>query len=175
MSLARCFDAAFPPATAPDGAQAVMGYIGPDPAATNVWTVEQWRRFTHLRQFPNRVIDYAQDPRAQARLAVSEVRALGWNPNRGIIGDLEDHVDPLYWSLFEEEVEQLGYVPIAYESESVVGKNRAKRVWAALWDGRPTIPAGSGWWAKQYLSAGAVDWSVLTHECLLHGGIGPRT
>lgn len=172
MTLTRCFDAAYPPGSVPAGAGAALGYIGPDPAAYHVWTVAEWQPFAGLRQFPCRVIDYNEAPEAQARLACAEMFKLGWRQHRALIGDMEAVVDPAYWAAFEAAVEKIGPVPVAYESESVIGQNKAKRVWAALWDGRPVLQGG--WWAKQYMSGGGLDWSVVSPELLANAGVGRR-
>ena len=172
MTLTRCFDAAYPPGSVPAGAGAVLGYIGPDPAAYHVWTVAEWQPFAGLRQFPCWVVDYGQRPAQQAMDAFAAMRKLGWRQHRALIYDMEAVVDPSYVATFEAQLERLGPVPVAYESESVIGQNKAKRVWAALWDGRPVLQGG--WWAKQYMSGGGLDWSVVSPELLANAGVGRR-
>jgi hypothetical protein len=173
MTLTRCFDAAYPPSSVPAGAGAVLGYIGPDPAAVHVWTPTQWRPFSQLRQFPCWVVDYAQQPTQQARAMYAAMRKLGWRQHRAVVYDMEAVVDRAYVRGLEAELDSLGPVGVAYESESVIGQNGATRVWAALWDGRPVLNDPS-WWAKQYMSGGGLDWSVVSPELLANGGQGMR-
>ena len=51
MTLHHCFDAAFPPASAPPHCDSVLGYIG-GAKEYREWTHAEWLRFSHLRQFP---------------------------------------------------------------------------------------------------------------------------
>lgn len=172
MTLTRCFDAAYPPGSVPAGAGAVLGYIGPDPAAYHVWTVAEWQPFQRIRQFPCWVCDTSQGPKAQAAAATAAMFKLGWRQHRALIYDTEDLIAPGWCAAFEAAVEAIGPLPVHYESESVIGKNGAARVWAALWDGRPVLQGG--WWAKQYMSGGGLDWSVVSPELLANAGVGRR-
>src|SRR5271170_269817 len=97
MTLAHCFDAEFPPATAPPHCAAVLGYIG-GPLAARVWTLEEWDRFAHLRQFPCYVPEVGSDPHGQAAEAVALMRARGWRHTRAVVADLEEAVDPAWWT-----------------------------------------------------------------------------
>ena len=174
MTLTRCFDAAFPPETVPAGAGACLGYVGG--RATHVWTLEEWRRFAGLRQFPAWVLavegETGGGPVTQADEAVAAVKTLGWNERRAIIGDMETSTDRAFWRAFETRVDELGYRAVAYGSQSTILQLDATRLWVALWNGQPTLPAG--WRAHQYMSGGGLDWSVIGDLLLAQGGIGPR-
>jgi hypothetical protein len=174
MTLTRCFDAAYPPPTVPAGAGAVLGYIGRDHLDEDfhIWTPAEWRPFARLRQFPAWVCNTSKSPRDSASAAYAAMRQLGWRQHRALVFDMEAVVDPPWVRAFEAETVALGPVPVAYESESVIGQNGATRVWAALWDGRPVLQGG--WWAKQYMSGGGLDWSVVSPELLANGGQGMR-
>jgi hypothetical protein len=173
VTLTRCFDAAYPPGQVPAGAGAVLGYIGPDPAAYHVWTPTQWRPFSQLRQFPCWVCDVSHSPEQQATGAYLAMKKLGWRQHRALVYDTETLIDPAWCAAFEKALQALGPLPVHYESESVIGQNGASRVWAALWDGRPVLNDQS-WWAKQYMSGGGLDWSVVSPELLANGGQGMR-
>ena len=73
----ECFDASNRiPATAPPGFRAVLGYLNtkPDPyGAADPWTLGDWLRFAHLRQFPCWVGDTAMSPVPQAQQAMQEM------------------------------------------------------------------------------------------------------
>jgi hypothetical protein len=182
MSLTRCFDAAFPPSQVPGGARAVLGYIGSDyPDAErldrdfHVWTAAEWLPFAELRQFPVWECDISQSARASAANAVSEMRELGWSAGRALVGAMETYVAPKWWDAFEREVDSLGMEAVCYGSASTVYGNSAMWYWEALYDGVPQLPGGRGAVAKQYLSAGSLDWSVIAPALLKLGGTGPRT
>jgi hypothetical protein len=181
--LTRCFDAAFPPAHVPSGAGAALGYIGsdnPDPERLDrdlhIWTPAQWLPFASIRQFPVWECDPSKPPRASAANAVGEMVELGWSPQRALIGAMETFTEPRWWAVFEDEVQSLGRFPVCYGSESTVYGNNARCYWEAHYDGVPRLPAGRPLTlAKQYLSSGSMDWSVISPDLIWRGGQGPRT
>jgi hypothetical protein len=175
------FDAAFPPQTAPPGAQAVLGYVGGRglDRDTHVWTLAEWQRFAHLRQFPAWACNTDASPDTSGKVAAGEAELLGWNRNgsRALVGDMETQADPKWWSSFEIAVSSAGMVPICYGSASTVAGNKPHRTFGADWNGDQAIP--EGWVAHQY--AGNlpyenthIDWSSLTPEMLRLGGKGKR-
>jgi hypothetical protein len=181
VTLTRCFDAAYPPGFVPLGAGAVLGYIGsdwPDPERLDrnfrTWTPADWLPFKSLRQFPVWECNPANDPKASAANAVSEMRELGWHPGRAIVGAMETFTEPRWWAIFEDECETLGQWPVCYGSADFVYANNPRRVWEALYDGVPQLPANPLAVAKQYLSLGGIDWSVVAPALVQRGGQGPR-
>jgi hypothetical protein len=178
MSLAHCFDAEFPPVTAPPHCTAVLGYIG-GPRAARVWELEEWDRFAHLRQFPAYVPDMGAEPFAQAAEAVALMRARGWRRTRALIADLETGQDPEWWALFAARVMELEQWPVAYGSASTLFDNHAAANWTAEWDGVPQLDSGQYVDATQY-AAGIpwdgtrIDLSVVSDGLLRHGGEGRR-
>ena len=176
MSLTRCFDAAYPPAFVPAGAGAVLGYISRiDEDNYHTWTPAEWLPFKGIRQFPVAELLISDDPRQSAQAHVAAMRALGWNTGRALVGAMETYIDPRWWHLYEQQVIDLGQWPVCYGSVSTVYRNHPLRVWEAHYDGIPEIPAPpTPAVAKQYLSSGSMDWSVLSTELLVRGGEGPR-
>ena len=174
MTLTRCFDAEWPPGAVPPGAGACLGYIGRERLDddAHVWTVPQWQPFAGIRQFPCWVCNTANSPQVSARAAAAAMFQLGWRQHRALVYDTEALIDPAWCKAFEVALQAIGPLPVHYESESVIGKNGATRVWAALWDGRPVLQGG--WWAKQYMSGGGLDWSVVSPELLANAGVGRR-
>lgn len=174
MALTRCFDAAYPPVSVPAGAGAVLGYIGRDHLDDDfhIWTLAEWQPFARLRQFPCWVCNTSKSPEQSAADATAAMFQLRWRQHRALIFDMEAVIDRPWVARFEAATAKIGPVPVAYESESVIGKNGATRVWAALWDGRPVLQGG--WWAKQYMSGGGLDWSVVSPELLANAGVGRR-
>jgi hypothetical protein len=176
MKLTRCFDASLQiPKSAPDGCDAVLGYIGGN--ALHVWTVEEWDRFGHLRQFPSWVADLSSSATNQASDAVEAAKRLGWHPTRAIVADMEVATDADWWNEWAEEVTSLHYQPAWYGSASVAGAYTAKFKWVADWDDNPDLP--HGWAAKQYAAnvevpGGVVDLSVIGESLIGHGGVGAR-
>ena len=175
MALTKCFDAALPPASVPDGAGAVLGYIGNHRLDLDfhIWTPQEWQPFAGLRQFPVWELNTSVGARESAQAAVAAMTALGWSPGRALVGAMETTIAPQWWDVFEDEVTNLHMVPVCYGSASTVFGNQAEHYWVARWDGAPVLEQGE--WAHQYLSGGALDWSVLSQQLLHHGGIGPRT
>lgn len=183
-TLFKCFDAAFPPASAPPGANAVLGYVGRPGFTPHVWTPDEWRRFSHLRQFPAWLPDFTQDPRTDAQAAVDAVEKLGWakmkEPDtRLILLDGEAATFMPWYTPWADQVINLGFYPADYGSLSTVLGNAAYDVWAADWDGIPELVPGQTTHAKQY--AAGINWqgtqidlSVLDASTLARGGVGPR-
>jgi hypothetical protein len=180
--LYSMIDASSPPASAPSSAHAVAGYIGPVGNTPHVWTLEEWRRFGHLRQFPIWVGAGRADGLADGRAAVAEAKRLGWaahRPNRRyIICDVEAQAMAEYLDGFAAEVWDGGFQTEVYESLTVVHKNPVKEgIWLADWDGIADLPAGVI--AHQYrpdvpYQGTEIDVSVISEDMLTHGGEGPR-
>jgi hypothetical protein len=176
MSLTRCFDASLQiPESAPDGCEAVLGYIGGN--AVHVWTSEEWDRFGKLWQFPCWVADLTSSATTQASDAVAAARRLGWNVTRAIVADLESSTNHAWWDEWAGEVTKLHYQPAWYGSASVAAGYTAKFKWVAEFDNDPDLP--DGWAAKQYAAnvqvpGGVVDLSVISEGLIAHGGRGPR-
>jgi hypothetical protein len=176
MALTRCFDASIQiPEVTPDDCGAVLGYIGG--SAEHVWTLAEWTRFSHLRQFPCWVADVGTSAEKQAADAVAAAHKLGWNAGRAIVADMESANNPGWWNEWSKAVTNLHYRPAWYGSESVSGDYSASFKWVALWDNDPKLRAG--WSAKQYAAnvtvpGGVVDLSVLDESLLIHGGRGAR-
>jgi hypothetical protein len=175
VALTRCFDAAFPPAYPPSGAGAVLGYVSAGGLDRNyrTWLPSDWLPFKNLRQYPVWEVNIGADPRQSARNAVASMRELGWNVGRALVGAMETYIDPHWWLACEQEIEALGQWPVCYGSASTVYGNHARQVWEAHYDGRPDLPPPPAV-AKQYMSGGALDWSVLAPALLERGGEGPR-
>jgi hypothetical protein len=187
VSYPKIMDAAVPPLTAPSGIEGVMGYIG-GPRAARIWTVPEWLRFQHLRQFPVYVPDITHPAAPQALDAVAEAKKLGWAAhmpepgNRVIIFDLEAEANRAWYAAAAAIVTGAGFTPGCYGSLSTVLKNAAELVIAAAWSGGsviPPIPAGQTidglqWEANVPLEQTMVDYSVFTPELFARGGIGAR-
>jgi hypothetical protein len=179
MSLTHCFDAETPPATAPPHCGAVLGYIGGARAA-RVWTLEDWLRFSSLRQFPCYVPTVGTNPVGQAAEAVALMRARGWRITRSVIFDLENATDPEWWAVVQTRVDELQQDPVAYGSASTLFSNEARKNWAARWNNVPVLYPGLSVQATQYaanLADGGtlIDLSVVSAELLAHGGVAART
>jgi hypothetical protein len=176
MKLTRCFDASLQiPKSTPHGCDAVLGYIGG--SAVHVWTLGEWDRFSHLRQFPCWVADLGTSATKQATGAAEAAKRLGWNEGRAIVADMESATDPDWWDEWAGEVVKLRYQPTWYGSASVAGVYSAKYKWVAEFDNDPDLP--KGWAAKQYaanvnVAGGVVDLSVIGEALITHGGEGPR-
>jgi hypothetical protein len=176
MKLTRCFDASLQiPKSAPDGCQAVLGYIGGN--ALHVWTLDEWDRFGDLRQFPSWVADLSTSATKQATGAAQAAKRLGWHEGRTIVADMEAASDSTWWNEWADELAKLHYQPSWYGSASVAGAYAAKYKWVADWDNDPDLPAG--WAAKQYAAnvgvpGGVVDLSVVGEAFMAFGGRGPR-
>ena len=129
MTLYKCFDVAFPPQSAPDGAQAVLGYLGREGQTPHVWTMPEWDRFAHLRQYPAWVPDFGADPGAEAVQAVLAMLDHGWAPRqaetRAIVCDLETSVHPGWYQAWADRIGTEGFVSVAYGSLSTVLENAA--------------------------------------------------
>ena len=185
MTLSRMFDAAWPPATAYPGCQAVAGYIGPVDGTPHVWTPQEWGRFAGLTQFPIWVGAGRFDGTADGLAAADAMHALGWRPGspnrRACVLDMEGHVSPGYVNAFGAQLWQAGYQTFIYEDEQALGGNPVKEgIWLALWDGTADLPPFAAVLAHQYApdvpwQGGAVDLSVVTAQMLAHGGVGART
>jgi hypothetical protein len=171
------FDASLQiPATAPEGALGVAGYIGGQ--AEHVWLLEEWQRFGHLRQFPIWVANTMSVVTAtgQAVDAVTVARRLGWHEERAIICDMENTDSPGWWDAWAVSVAQQGYFPVWYGSADARPAT-ATAVWLADPDGVPELTGGV--LGKQFawdvdVPGGLVDWSVVSEDLFHRGGEGPR-
>jgi hypothetical protein len=176
--LYKVFDAAFPPAAAPPGAQAVLGYLGREGQTPHVWTLPEWQRFGHLRQFPAWVPDFTRDPGAEADSAANAAMALGWAPHqslpRAIVIDMETSVRRAWYAAIAARIGFRGFTPVAYGSLSTIFGNAASNNWVAAWDGIPVEQPGQDINGTQYAAGGAVDWSVIDSWLWDRAGEGPR-
>jgi hypothetical protein len=175
------FDAAFPPQSAPPGAQAVLGYVGGRglDRDTHAWTLAEWQRFADLRQFPAWACNTEVGPEESALVACQLAGTFGWHRNgtRALVGDMETRVDADWWRRFAASTVTAGMVPVCYGSASTVAGNKPSRVFGADWNGDKAIPAG--WDAHQYegnvpFGGTLIDWSALTPVMLRLGGEGKR-
>jgi hypothetical protein len=176
--LYRVFDAANPPAQAPPGCQGVLGYIGGN-RATRIWTLDDWLRFQHLKQYPAYVPDFtAQKPAAAAEDACQIMRNLGWAPyqpgRRALVCDLETSTERAWYQVFAAHVFNAGYTAVAYGSLSTVLENAAEDVWVAAWDGNPDLVPGQTIHAHQFTANATVDLSMADDWLWARGGQGPR-
>lgn len=181
MTLYRCFDAATPPAIAPPGCTAVLGYIGREHYTPHIWTLEEWGRFDLIRQFPAWVPDLAEAPVIEASAAAAAARSLGWAPYQGnrraVVFDFETAdtaADRGWWAACAFELKRQGFAGVLYGSLSTVLANAASYVWAAAWDNSATLLPGQTIVAHQYQDAGSVDYSVMGQWLFDRGGRGPR-
>jgi hypothetical protein len=178
-------DAAYPPLILPKEASAVMGYIG-GARATNVWSLGEWQRFAHVKQYPIWVPDLTGNPLIQAEDAVKAALDLGWAPwqrgngERALIFDLETGADALFWQLLQQAVCIRGFVPVCYGSQSTVYGNRAAAYVVADWTGHiPVLPEGETEHGIQYEANSSwegtrIDFSVFDQWLFDRGGMGPR-
>jgi hypothetical protein len=178
MPLNHAFDAEYPPDIAPAHCVAVMGYVSGAHAA-RIWTLEEWLRFSHLRQFPITVPDMNEAPVPQADEAVRAVMALRWRHGRAIIGDVETSANPAWWAAFERRIRQHFFIPVIYGSLSTVLANRPEIAIVAAWDGIPDIAPEAMVEGEQYAAdvpfgGTKIDLSVITDSLLMHGGVSSR-
>lgn len=184
QSLIRGFDAAVAPQTAPPGCQAVLGYLGPDPAATHAWSLDDWLRFSHLRQLPVWVADLNADPVTSARTAAAAAKALGFVPfykhRRAILADMETLVDKAWVNALANEIWELGYTTWLYGSLGFVLDDPARGGYlVADWDDIADIPPGHSIVGHQYLAnvpyeGTSIDFDVIDSSAIRHLGVGPR-
>lgn len=178
MPLIHAFDAAHPPSRAPEHCDAVFGYIGGGDA-TRIWTHDEWLRFEHLRQFPLWVPDMTLSPVAQARAAANTAHSMNWHDGRAILTDTEAAVNREWYNAFATQLRNEHYLAVDYGSLSVVLGNAASHVIVAAWDGIADIAAGQTIEGEQYAAnldfdGTKIDLSVISHELLHLGGVGPR-
>jgi hypothetical protein len=178
-------DAEYPPTSIPEPATGILGYIG-GPKAANTWSLTQWERFSHVRQFPAYVPDMAANPLPQAEDAVTRALALGWAPwqkgngERAIIFDLETGANPEWWLQLARMTCTRGFVPVAYGSQSTVYANQAAAVIMADWTGHvPTGGETSTTHGIQYEAnvtweGTKIDYSVFDQWLFDRAGVGPR-
>jgi len=178
------FDAENPPSTAPLYAEGVMGYLG-GPRAARAWTLDEWRRFSDIKQFGIYVPDIGANPLSQAREAVQLALALGWSDKmtgpeqRAIIIDLETSADAAWYDQHATEILAHGFVPVVYGSLSTVLDNAADDVLAADWNDHPAIPQGQTLRGHQYMAdvsfgGTLIDYSTIDGWLYQRGGVGPR-
>ena len=180
MSLFRAYDAEYPPAQAPAGCYAVLGYIGG--SADHTWTPEEWRQASdngRLRQGPIWGAQLELDPDANGRSAAAAARALGWAEGRCIWLDMETWQAPAWVTSFIDAVQSEGYQEGTYGSQSTVFANPAGvgGYWVADWDGDPDVsPSATG---HQYLAGvpeggTTINLDVFDSTVLDLFGKGPR-
>jgi hypothetical protein len=182
MSLYRMFDAAYPPPSAFPGCQAVAGYIGGN--TPHVWTLDEWRRFASLVQFPIWTGYLEADPAGHGQQCAAAMHQLGWNPGspnrRAVILDEETQVDKAWLDAFAAEIWNGGYQTYVYGSLATVLGNPPKEGYlVADWNNIPAVPPyanviGCQYEANVQFAGTTVDLSVITAEMLAHGGIGAR-
>jgi len=165
----------------PPGAQGVLGYIGREGRTPHVWTLPEWDRFAHLKQFPAYVPDLTLPGISEAQEAVKAAEALGWAPfqaaRRAIVFDFEtaqSAATRAWWQSCAAELEQLGFAGVAYGSLSTVFELAASYVLVADWDGSRALDPGQTVVGHQYLSMPAYDLSAFGQWLWDRGGEGPR-
>lgn len=182
--LFHVFDAAFPPVAAYPGCQGVCGYIyGPTP---HVWTLDEWLRFSHLRQAPIVLYDRAKNATAEGRAAAAAAVALGWRAHaavrRVIWLDMELTQDPAWISAWAQAVRGAGFEPGDYRSLSSLvagGDPGIAMKWIAAWDGAPVVEdlaqvVGHQYQANIAFGGTTIDLSVFDGSALGAFGHGPR-
>ena len=182
MSLYQMFDAAYPPSSPYPGCQAVAGYIGGN--TPHVWTTDQWKRFSHLRQFPIWTGYSEANPTHHGQQAVAAMRKLGWAarlPNRrAVIVDEETEVNAAWINAFAAVLWAAGYQTFIYGSLATVLDNPPEEGYLiADWNDVPTVPPYAHVIGHQYKpnvpwDGTTVDLSVISEEMFVHGGRGPR-
>ena len=183
-TLYRGFDASLDiPKTVPAGFDAVFGYVG-GVRATHVWTLDEWRRFHALRQFPIWVDDVeTSDPKKAAELCAAAVKSLGWRHNhtRIVWLDAETKVNPQWVNTFGGELYREGYIYGVYGSADFVSKTRAPNLWVANAAVNPDLSGLQGALAYQVNfdvklpGGGTVDINILGEDLMNLGGVGPRS
>lgn len=183
--MMKVFDASIPPESAPPGAEGVLGYVGRPGFTPHVWTPDEWRRFSHLRQFPAWLPDLLDSPHVDALQAVDAVKALGWaahmpaGTERAIVFDGETEQIPGYYQAWAATVGSAGFFAVDYGSYSTVLGNAAYDVWAADWNGIPALEPGQTVHGDQYRAGIAwqgtqIDLSVVDASLFDRGGRGAR-
>ena len=183
MGLFRAFDASRPPASAPAGVQAVLGYLGGN--TPHVWTLEEWRRFGHLRQAGLWTVDFRQAGRPQGVAAAQAARALGWYAHarhrRVIWFDAETIVQVDVMAAACEGAAELGYLPGIYGSQSTVVAYEVldHPLLIANWNDMPTVPPLPDAVGHQYVSdlefgGTLIDLDTFDGSMWDHFGAGPR-
>jgi hypothetical protein len=176
------FDAAYPPASAFPGCQAVAGYIGGN--TPHVWQLSEWDSFADLVQFPIWTGYLEADPGLHAEQCAAAMHALGWKPGapnrRGVILDEETQVDGPWVDTFAAGIWAAGYQTFVYGSLATVMQNPPKEGYlVADWNGIPAIPPyvnvlGCQYEANVAWQGTTVDLSVISYQMLVHGGVGAR-
>jgi hypothetical protein len=158
-----------------------MGYLGGS-RALDAWSVAEWQRFQHLRQFPCWVPSVAHDnPSAVGAAAVARANEFGWwaeNGSRVIIYDLETSADAAWWHELADATDRGGFWAVAYGSASTVGGNNAGAYWVANYNGVQTLPSstahGHQYAANVRFDATKVDYSIVDDWMITRGGVGAR-
>jgi len=177
MSLIKCFDASEQiPSLAPDGCEAVLGYIG-GPEALHTWTLEQWQQFGDLIQFPCWIPDFGGDPATQGTEAAAAASKLGWRRGRAVILDMEAVDDPSFLKAWAAEIKNAKFTPVWYGSGEYSAQATGYIRWLADPDGVAALQPGFD--AVQYawnvqVPGGVVDLSVVDSRLADIGGRGPR-
>lgn len=179
MTIARMFDASVPPAEPYPGCSAVAGYIGG--ATPHVWTLEEWKRFGHLRQLPIWVYGAPGQAFGQGVAAAKAAMALGWRAHaehrRAIVLDMETSTDAEFVAAFARALHATGFSCWVYGSASTIHSlPDPDGEWIADWDQVPDLMSAV---AHQYApdvpwQGGVVDLSVISVAALVHLGRGPR-
>lgn len=165
------FDAAFPPATAPQGFDAVAGYVGGD--TLHVWTPQEWARFARLGKLPiwTRSNPSQADPYADAVAFDRALQALGVPAGAPVALDKETTSDPVYLRHFALGLSVARYeLLVQYESLSAynaaqgAGLAVSSEFWVADWTGQPHMlpkPVYILQWASAGMLATNYDASLI--------------
>jgi hypothetical protein len=185
MALFRMFDASVPPDKPYPACQAAGGYIGG--ATPHVWTLQEWLRFSHLRQLPIWTADFnpgAPSAAEQGRLAAAAAVALGWHAHaphrRAIALDMETSEDAAFVADFAVAARAGGFVVWPYGSKSTIYADpHADGYWVAAWDDIAGLENMADIMAHQYeadipFGGTQIDLSVMSGEAYARLGRGPR-
>lgn len=178
MGIRFMWDAAYPGSVSPANVASctvVAGYIGGD--TPHIWTGAEWAATTHAQPYRLPIFVRSDpgnaDPVMDVMTAVSWLHANAVPTGATIALDLETAVNPAYIRSFDAELKRDGYQTMIYGSSSTIFQNPMPSggIWAARWNGDPTIPAGAV--AVQYEEATSYDLSAIDTGVPLWY-VGPR-
>jgi hypothetical protein len=160
--MIKMFDAATPPAKAPDGYQVAAGYIGGD--TPHVWTRAEWGRFSHLRRLPifTRSSPAGHSGTADAFAAIAQLYAIGAPRGIPVAWDMESAVAESYLNEVDAVMSWAGFLVWVYGQASTVFRNpECHGFWPADWTGAPFLSSHEGTRATQYASGPDWDSSLV--------------
>src|SRR5579859_6209223 len=139
------YDAAYPPANPPVTDGVVIYCGGGD--VLHAWTGAEIRAQTARYRLPVFVrSNPAQaNPRADAQVFLSDLRAMGCPAGSVVVLDVETAVDSAYVQAFWQEIYHVGgYVLMVYGSQSTVfgDKPPTGLIFGADWTGKPHLANG---------------------------------